>query len=120
MNGYNPKFDLDLKFGECAENQFKQILNNRKVEVKFDRKAYRTGNLCVEISYKDKPSGIINSDADYYYFIFDILDFGLLIRKDRLLDLCKQHQDSLVFGGDDGQSTFILIPLKNLFERVYN
>jgi len=41
-----------------------------KIEVKSDRQAGRTGNLCIEYECNGKPSGITSTEADYYmYFI---------------------------------------------------
>ena len=44
--------------------------DNLKVEVKSDRLAYKTNNICIEYMYKNKPSGITKTEASIYiYFI---------------------------------------------------
>jgi hypothetical protein len=44
--------------------------NETKIEVKSDRLSSKTGNLCIEHKYKNKPSGIDATTADYWvYFV---------------------------------------------------
>ena len=116
MNCYNPGFDLDLAFGEAIEEEFQNIVNGHKVEVKHDRKSIYTKNLCVEIQCNGKPSGIVSSKASLFYFQLVGLDTGILIQRTRLLTLCRKFKDNLEFGGDNNASVFILIPLKEIYE----
>jgi|LUML01.1.fsa_nt_gb hypothetical protein len=67
-----PDFDLDLKFGEVHEEMLWNSLSkkgNVTVEVKTDRIAHRTGNLAVEYMYNGKPSGILTTKADEWFFV---------------------------------------------------
>jgi hypothetical protein len=66
--GFNPHFDLDLKFGEKYQNELQEIFNNKKIEVKTDKICQRTGNVFVEIESRGKASGIMTTTADYWAF----------------------------------------------------
>jgi hypothetical protein len=99
MNSFNE----DLKFGTIYEKKTLDILNisnyemskgyqplydildkdkNIKYEVKADRKAYFTNNICIEYNRKDgSPSGIYLTEADYYiyYIIREKEEYDLYI-----------------------------------------
>jgi|TARA_R110000851_G_scaffold109897_3_gene232343 hypothetical protein len=67
-----PDFDLDLQFGEFHEELLFQSLSKKSnitVEVKTDRLAAKTGNLAIEFKYKGKPSGILTTKADEWFFV---------------------------------------------------
>jgi hypothetical protein len=67
-----PDFDLDLDFGQLHEEMLWHSLSkkgNVTVEVKTDRIAHRTGNVAVEFMYKSKPSGILTTKADEWFFV---------------------------------------------------
>tara|TARA_Y100000768_G_scaffold386309_2_gene374415 strand:+ start:5580 stop:6023 length:444 start_codon:yes stop_codon:yes gene_type:complete len=42
--------------------------NDTKIEVKLDKKSQFTGNLVVELFMFGKPSGILKTTADYWYW----------------------------------------------------
>ncbi len=126
MSGYNPHFDLDLKFGEKYENCLAEILNKGKVEVKTERDIWvDTGNIVVEIRYKNKPSGLSVTKSDYWAHIMtkdDVIKFILLFPVDalkkRVKYLLKNKKAKIVMGGDDNQSALILIPLKYIIGKL--
>ena len=126
MSGYNPHFDLDLKFGEKYENCLAEILNKGKVEVKTERDIWvDTGNIVVEIRYKNKPSGLSVTKSDYWAHIMtkdDVIKFILLFPVDtlkkRVKYLLKNKKAKIVMGGDDNQSALILIPLKHIVGKL--
>lgn len=126
MSGYNPHFDLDLKFGEKYENCLADILNKGKVEVKTERDIWvDTGNIVVEIRYKSKPSGLSVTQADYWAHIMTkdgvikfILLFPVETLKKRVKYLLKNKKAKIVMGGDDNQSALILIPLKHIVGKL--
>ena len=67
-----PDFDLDLQFGEVHEELLFQSLSTKSnftVEVKTDRLAAKTVNLAIEFKYKGKPSGILTTKADEWFFV---------------------------------------------------
>jgi len=116
MNGYNPNFDLDLKFGEFGEKLIESLFKDKgKIECKRDRKTKDTGNVAVEFRYRGKPSGIAVTKADWYCFI--ITDNVIItIKTDVLKDIARgfYRLGSVVKGGDDDASDMILIPIEDL------
>ena len=46
---YNNDFKYDLKIGQLGEKHLNEILNNKKIEVKTDFKAQKTGNVLKNI-----------------------------------------------------------------------
>ena len=72
MQQPEPDFDLDLEFGQLHEEMLWHSLSksgNVTVEVKTDRIAHRTGNVAVEFMYKSRPSGILTTKADEWFFV---------------------------------------------------
>ena len=72
----NPKFDLDLKFGQAIEKQIADLFFRCRIEVKADLAANGTGNVCVECYQlgpggKLVPSGINRTESEWYCFAFD-------------------------------------------------
>jgi hypothetical protein len=67
---YNNDFKYDLKVGQVKEEELGNILNSSTIEVKYDLKALKTGNVYVEYFSRGKQSGISKSKADYYCFAF--------------------------------------------------
>lgn len=111
---YNSDFRYDLKVGNIKEKELASILENKKIEVKYDLKALRTGNVFVEYESRNKLSGISISESDYYCFClgdsFHIMPSKEL--KDRCRKYLKTNRD--VVGGDNNTSKGILLPIKEL------
>ena len=62
------KFDLDLKYGEIREDKIRDMLENKKIEVKSERGRWmETGNICIEYESWSKPSGIRATESDYWF-----------------------------------------------------
>ena len=114
------KFDLDLEYGQIREDKIADMLNNKKIEVKSERGMWmKTGNICIEYESYGKPSGIITTEADFWFhnlcidddifctFIFDVPKLKQLIDK---LDFKKS-----VSGGDHKASRMWLVNIKKLF-----
>ena len=114
------KFDLDLKYGQIREDKIADMFNNKKIEVKSERGMWmKTGNICIEYESYGKPSGIITTEADFWFhnlcidddifctFIFDVPKLKQLIEK---LDFKKS-----VSGGDHKASKMWLVNIQKLF-----
>ena len=114
------KFDLDLKYGQIREDKIADMFNNKKIEVKSERGMWmKTGNICIEYESYGKPSGIITTEADFWFhnlcidddifctFIFDVPKLKQLIEK---LDFKKS-----VSGGDHKASRMWLVNIQKLF-----
>ena len=112
---YNNDFKYDLKVGQVKEEELGNILNYSTIEVKYDLKALKTGNVYVEYFSRGKQSGISKSKADYYCFAFG--ETFHLIKTSDLKDRCRKYlnTDRDRVGGDDNTSKGILLPIKELF-----
>ena len=114
------KFDLDLKYGQIREDKIAEMFTDKKIEVKSERGMWmKTGNICIEYQSYGKPSGIANTEADYWFhnlcigddifctLIFDVPKLKKLIEK---LDFKKS-----VSGGDHNASRMWLVNIQKLF-----
>jgi hypothetical protein len=131
---YNSDFRYDLSVGQLAEGYLGNILSNKKVEVKFDFGAHRTGNVYIEYMSRGKLSGIATTTANYWLLVIasesasrlradasEILESdiicSLLIPVPRLKEICRTRffrRD--VPGGDDNTSLGVLVKVKALIE----
>ena len=68
-------FDLDKVIGDRGEELAQTVISelvSGGVEVKNDVGFIDTGNLCFEVEYKGKPSGIAATDAKWWaHVLFD-------------------------------------------------
>ena len=114
------KFDIDLEYGTIREDKIADMLTNKKIEVKSERGMWmKTGNICIEYESYGKPSGIITTEADYWFhnlcieddifctLIFDVPKLKKLMDK---LDFKKS-----VSGGDHKASRMWLVNIRKLF-----
>lgn len=95
-----------------------------KYEIKACRYALTTHNLCIEFEYKNKPSGISTSTADFWiYYVVDkynktkIYEYYYEIPSQYIKDLIKDKRwKKKQRGGDNYKSYFYLFD-ENLFEQ---
>jgi hypothetical protein len=115
--GYNPAFDLDLKFGEVWEHKLHDLLTEKgKVEVKTDRMAHKTGNIVIEFESRGKPSGIATTGADYWMYWIENSGIGIFIPTDKLREIVGTCR--VVRGGDDNTSRMYLVPLQSIYSII--
>ena len=115
------KFDIDLAYGKVREDLIKDMLQDKKIEVKSERDVWkRTGNIAIEYECYGKPSGINATEADYWFHNLCVGEdiYATLIFKTENL---KKILDSLerkvsVNGGDHNASRMYLISLQKLFD----
>ena len=115
------KFDIDLAYGKVREDMIKEMLQDKKIEVKSERDVWkRTGNIAIEYECHGKPSGINATEADYWFHNLCVGEdiYATLIFKTENL---KKILDSLerkvsVNGGDHNASRMYLISLQKLFD----
>ena len=120
---YNPSFDLALQFGETKEEQIRDILESRSlVEVKADRRVFKTGNICFEIKCRGRKSGLNNTRSDWWLtalthegktlgaFLFDIDTL-----KHNITKLKEMGKAKFVNGGDNGTSLLLLVALEDVY-----
>jgi hypothetical protein len=114
-------FDIDLKYGFDGETMVLGVLNGaHKVEVKTDMAAHRTGNIAVEFRCNGKPSGISTTEADYWAFVLLNGEVIYFIQVERLKELARQEYkvSGSKRGGDYHLAEMILIPIKNLIQKI--
>ena len=112
------KFDIELLRGLNGEVQALDVLQG-KLEVKTDFKAYKTGNLAIEIECNGKPSGLQKSDTSWWLFNIQIptqQPLLLIITKNRLVRLTMQHlhMGHWLMGGDRKLSKLVIIPVQDI------
>lgn len=124
--GWNPRFDLDLKFGQQGERWLLWLAQpNAKVEVKTERDTWRdTGNLCFEYECRGKPSGVATTESDYWVHLLTVdgICYGGHIWATPYLKafLRRVWQKPMFFGarvvagGDDNASLMLLVPMNQL------
>lgn len=112
---YNNDFKYDLQIGQIKEKELGSIFYDKKIEVKYDLKALKTGNVYVEYESRGENSGISTTKADYYCFAFG--DTFHLIEVCLLKNRCRKYLNTNrdKKGGDSNTSKGILLPLKELF-----
>ena len=115
---YNNNFEYDLKVGQIKEKELGSILNEKTIEVKYDKQALSTGNVYVEYFSRGKYSGLATTRADYYCFCFrethstyHFIETKLL--KERCRKYLNTNRDRR--GGDNNTSKGILLPINELF-----
>lgn len=121
MNGYNPNWDIDLKFGETGENWILLLGSDKsKIEVKTERDDWaRTGNIAIEFQFKGNPSGIAKTTADWW---IHLLTLGGEVKAAFILPVptlrqfvfvnAINKQFRIVTGGDNKDSDLILVPIE--------
>jgi len=126
MSKANKKFDLDLAFGNQFESIIENILSGKsKIEVKAEKWGLwnKTGNIAVEIKYKNEKSGIEASESDYWVHcltkdkkLMGAFIFSIDLLKQYLKKLKEQNKLRTLYAGDGRRSLIVLIPIKNLHE----
>ncbi len=142
MGFYN--FRKDLEDSKCAEVVIKKFLeakHNREihalpkerqgegdldigdytVEVKYDKMAASTGNLCFEVANgKGKTTGIAATKARYIYYVvprddeYHIYEFSTESLRLFLFDSANAGKIRVVNGGDRKAYTLMLLSIENV------
>ena len=124
MTAASQNFDLDLKFGLAWEEQVRKIFeDDGRIEVKTERDIWnKTGNIAVEIGYKNRPSGLSITDAKWWIQVLTVqgqFHTALIFKVENFRKLVKQLVETgkadIVKGGDGAQSELVRVPLKELF-----
>ena len=126
------KFDVELEFGKKFESKFQEIFTNKtKLEIKTERqespfqdnKWMTTGNIVIEVESWGKKSGLMTTEANWWVHILSYKEeikamFMMEVPKlkQRINYLVSKLGLSLQTGGEEGKSSFYLIPIKELFK----
>ena len=114
------KFDIDLQYGKVREKQVAEMLQDKKIEVKSERKVWqKTGNIAIEFESYGKASGINSTESDYWWHNLCIDDdtFCTLVFNTKSLKKIIDNLDykKIVNGGDHNASRMYLLNLQKLF-----
>jgi len=111
---FNSDFRFDLLVGNEVEGQLGLILNGKRIEVKSDKRAHRTGQVFVEYESRGKRSGIATTQADYY--CFEVQGIFILVSVPTLKIIARKYigTERDVRGGDNNTSKGILLPILDL------
>ena len=116
------RFDLDLAYGKVFEQKVAEILGQSKIEVKTEKDKWKTtGNIVIEYESRNKPSGIITTDADYWLHnlaMGDDIVLSFLVKVSTLRKYIAKHNPRSVRGGDDMTSKLYLIKLTDLVTLI--
>ena len=101
---YNPKFDIDLKFGEVYEDGLKQLLCSKgKIEVKTERDSWIETGFHI-LSENKKVKGMI---------CLPVNELKKICKSLFRLGIAKK-----IMGGDEKQSELLLIPINLLVSNI--
>ena len=122
---WNNDFRYDLMLGQIKEKQVADILENKKIEIKTDYLAHKTGNIAIEYESRGKPSGIATTEADYYIYIIPhalIKDTMLILDVKELKKITRLYYkiNRVCWMGDENTSMAVLIPIDRLFKAGEN
>jgi hypothetical protein len=119
---YNPskEYDISLSFPR------KDSLH---IEVKFDKYATKSGNLCFEMfDHKGQPSGIMATEADLMVFLVakSLNDKNKMVFEfdvHKLRKFIEYHMDSgeykIVKGGDGNAFEMMLVPIEEITKESF-
>jgi hypothetical protein len=91
------------------------LLISATSEVKYDVAAESTGNLAIEVAFKDQPSGIVTSPSDFWE---TVLPDSTAIRSTTkaMRAYVEKFSANRKRGGDGGKSELVLVPIAALRE----
>jgi hypothetical protein len=114
---FSSDFKYDLKVGQVAEKELASVFQDKKIEVKTDLQAHKTGNVYVEYFSRGKPSGISTSESDFYCFALGSV--FVLIESKELKEKCRKYLNTSrdKKGGDNNTSKGILLPVVELINQ---
>jgi len=111
---YNSDFKYDLELGVLSEQKLSEILHHKRIEVKTDLLTLKTGNVFIEYSSRNKPSGIATTQADYYAIV--VGETIILKTTTELKSIARKYLNTKrdVLGGDNNTSKGVLVPIMDL------
>lgn len=127
---FNKNFGLDdITYNNDSKYDFKGKKDGKIIyfEVKTDRYEYfkqeNTYNMFIEITYNQKPSGILTSKADYFVYYYPDLEKFYIIPMEELRMLCIKENIKLTSMSGDGGKTEGYLVHRNLWKekfKIYN
>jgi hypothetical protein len=89
--------------------------NDKKIEVKLDKKSQFTGNLVVELYMYGKPSGLLRTQADYWYW--ETGNNLLCIRPIKIIECLLMNSvpsRTFIGNGDTVEKTACLVKIETI------
>lgn len=120
----NSDFDLDLKFGKAHERKIAKLfgIKEEQIEVKTERDWWaKTGNLCIEVERRGKPTGINITKAKIWIHVLSkgnkqmlrlVFDVAILKK------LVKKYKDNWKMVGDRKETKAVMIKFKDILNAV--
>ena len=120
----NSDFDLDLKFGKAHERKIAKLfgIKEEQIEVKTERDWWaKTGNLCIEVERRGKPTGISITKAKIWIHVLSkgnkqmlrlVFDVGVLKK------IVKKYKDNWKMVGDRKETKAVMIKFKDILNAV--
>ena len=120
----NSDFDLDLKFGKTHERKIAKLfgIKEEQIEVKTERDWWaKTGNLCIEVERRGKPTGISITKAKIWIHVLSkgnkqmlrlVFDVGILKK------IVKKYKDNWKMVGDRKETKAVMIKFKDILNAV--
>jgi len=117
---HDKAYDISLSFPRKA---------SLHIEVKFDKYAVKSGNLCFELfNHNGEPSGIMATEAEYMVFLVakslsDKKKIILELEVRGLREFIEYHMDSgeykIVKGGDNKAFEMMLVPMDKIIKEAF-
>jgi hypothetical protein len=117
-------WDIDLKFGKKHEKKIGKLLGLKaeEIEVKAERSWWdTTGNICIEIERRGKPSGLSITKAKIWVHVLakgDKQYLRLLFDVPTLKKLTEKFKDNWKMVGDRRETKAIMIPFKKIIHEL--
>ena len=120
----NSDFDLDLKFGKAHERKIAKLfgIKEEQIEIKTERDWWaKTGNLCIEVERRGKPTGISITKAKIWIHVLSkgnkqmlrlVFDVGVLKK------IVKKYKDNWKMVGDRKETKAVMIKFKDILNAV--
>lgn len=125
---YDNHFDDSLKIGLAGEQLMKIIAQGyiaqgeNFMEMKNDQKINHKGNIYIERKSRGRISGIDDSRVPYWGLILDgpeyMREVIVVIKRERLLQICQRLGWGNVPGGDSDTSRGYLVPVEQLVKPL--
>ena len=122
------KFKYDLEFGKEGEGMVRELISSTDdltIEVKRDRRVSDTENIAIEISYRQEPSGLMTTGAQWWAFPLSGDKYNdevvILIKTERLKQIVRHYQNlnGTTYGGDGNLSELVLLPLSEFLTEGF-
>ena len=120
----NSDFDLDLKFGKAHERKIAKLfgIKEEQIEVKTERVWWaKTGNLCIEVERRGKPTGISITKAKIWIHVLSKGNkqmLRLVFDVPVLKKIVKKYKDNWKMVGDRKETKAVMIKFKDILNAV--